>query len=871
MSIKSYINMSSSLNSIEEFCKRHDILKVPILLKIQNGKKTMLNLRDYGLCDKNPKYSQWDMNQAIFKSYEQNRTFWHTQIEIDTSLKLVWAIDTRYLHILDIDDERHLQNKYIRNWIKNSPFFISVNKKLPKIFIIVDKMPPNKQNNFLDENLELHSGQWSYVEMDAKVYNSENVINNETYEDLCEYFPNLSTQPISDKNLSTTISDNTNNTSPISEKELDDLLSRLPLTVFKEYSFANCKYDFCWLTISYMLKSWHEEKGLKLLHKYSKLVPDKYNEDNVNTFYQKQNKDGDYYNYFINLALHHQIHIFRTQEEEQKTPLLLKHILDYYKHSFINVCKKCIPDCDNDSLLTMKEYVAKAILNPDFITIFNRYFKYDILKLFEYNIFDYETTKILFETQIFDVINRGTHRCIDGQLESFGDRLSWLKYRHIKKITKKKKSIDPETGDEIEQEIIEDKLVHLYFLKTWECDPKARRYSSIIFNPARVGHYDDKYNLFDGLQCHKTFFDNPDCNTAHNLPKLLEYIKERLCGGHEEFYEWFLNYLAHLIQYPHKMSMVNVILKGLQGNGKGLFIHFFGNCMIGTRYYLYSNNPKQIIGQFNGDLQDKLLINYDEASGKDTFQAEDKLKGYITEPVLQIERKGKDFIKCKNYINFITSTNNTCCYAIPPDDRRFTGVESKSSTLEIDDIREFTQFFSEDNIGLVCEFRQFLLDRNLDNIHLQRTRVITPFYTKCQTICAPTICTFIYDYITRTQTTEDFQIYASELYREYKLWNSESNTNRNMKSDKKFSDDMKQHLSCIPKVRLQRKKIHVDRQVYHINRNTVLNELKRIGLGVEDDAIQEDNSDMIPLMASFNQSGYYQNEIPIANSIADIL
>jgi hypothetical protein len=62
---------------------------------------------------------------------------------------------------------------------------------------------------------------------------------------------------------------------------------------------------------------------------------------------------------------------------------------------------------------------------------------------------------------------------------------------------------------------------------------------------------------------------------------------------------------------------------------------------------------EEVIGKFNGHLQDCVLFIADEAYWGDDKRCVGRLQGMITEPYLPIERKGFDLILVPNYLHVV--------------------------------------------------------------------------------------------------------------------------------------------------------------------------------------------------------------------------
>ena len=85
--------------------------------------------------------------------------------------------------------------------------------------------------------------------------------------------------------------------------------------------------------------------------------------------------------------------------------------------------------------------------------------------------------------------------------------------------------------------------------------------------------------------------------------------------------------------------MVAVVIKSeKQGVGKGLiFDTLLGHGIFGNETYLQVNNVDGLLGHFNSELMNKLLINVNEVSM--TKAQANEIKSMITDPFIEAEAK----------------------------------------------------------------------------------------------------------------------------------------------------------------------------------------------------------------------------------------
>jgi Family of unknown function (DUF5906) len=96
---------------------------------------------------------------------------------------------------------------------------------------------------------------------------------------------------------------------------------------------------------------------------------------------------------------------------------------------------------------------------------------------------------------------------------------------------------------------------------------------------------------------------------------------------------------------------VALVLIGLKGVGKGTLVRCLQRIFGAHAFQVTSR--EEVIGKFNGHLQDCVLFIADEAYWGGDKRCVGRLQGMITEPTLPIERKGIDLIQVPNYLHVV--------------------------------------------------------------------------------------------------------------------------------------------------------------------------------------------------------------------------
>lgn len=211
----------------------------------------------------------------------------------------------------------------------------------------------------------------------------------------------------------------------------------------------------------------------------------------------------------------------------------------------------------------------------------------------------------------------------------------------------------------------------------WLGNPRRRQFNGVKYMP----YSDDEVvkgclNLWTGFTRAAIKSDKHESFLAH--------IRDNLCSGNEEYSEYLLNWMAHVVQRRSGPAGVAVVLKSeSEGTGKSFFAKSFG-ALFG-RHFKHITNADHLIGKFNSHLQDCQVLFADEA-----FFANDKkhsglLKTIITEETMMVEKKGIDATASRNYVALIMASNLKFVVPAGMSARRYFVLEVSIARLQDSD------------------------------------------------------------------------------------------------------------------------------------------------------------------------------------------
>lgn len=258
----------------------------------------------------------------------------------------------------------------------------------------------------------------------------------------------------------------------------------------------------------------------------------------------------------------------------------------------------------------------------------------------------------------------------------------------------------------------------------WLADERRREYTGgIEFRPDQPTEFETPnglaYNLFRGWTV------EPKKGT---WSALYDHIAKIICRGDDEQFEWVLDWMADLFQDPFNPKGCAIVIKGLEGSGKGTFFEAMGHCM--GRHYKHITQEEHLTGRFNGHHQDSLLIFADEVVYGGSKKHAGVLKALVTERKLTVERKGIDAFSYNNCARVGIASNEDWFIPAGPQSRRWYVTETDNSKTR--DYDWFARIRAEMDNGGIEAMMYDLLERQIISnlrrapetalLHDQRTR-----------------------------------------------------------------------------------------------------------------------------------------------------
>lgn len=293
------------------------------------------------------------------------------------------------------------------------------------------------------------------------------------------------------------------------------------------------------------------------------------------------------------------------------------------------------------------------------------------------------------------------------------------------------------------------------FIYKWIKDPKLRKYESVKLMPPPVIIEENCYNLWEGFAMSGI---QKETEAVDDFLILLEHIK--LLVG-EECYDYFLKWLALLFQQPSTKPNVCILIKSMQGLGKGFLFSILSK-MIGEKYCFITENIKRdVFGDFNHLIEGKLLLGLDEMNLGLSTTFSEAIKGIITNPELTINPKKITPYQVTNLTHIMVFTNNEWPWKMDASDRRCLPIDRYHVQVPTKEYFDRLDKAHQNNSAL-RELYNYLLLIDISNFDFKNDRPETSFTNDLKEISRPLELQYFIHLI--QSYDNDFTITAKELF-----------------------------------------------------------------------------------------------------------
>lgn len=177
-------------------------------------------------------------------------------------------------------------------------------------------------------------------------------------------------------------------------------------------------------------------------------------------------------------------------------------------------------------------------------------------------------------------------------------------------------------------------------------------------------------------------------------PRLAHHLRDVICGGNEDHYDFLLDWFAHLFQSPQSKPGCAVVLRSdKEGTGKSMIVETLLTRIYGSQPVRVVDDMEELTRNFNSQMETTLVLGLDEALFAGSPKQRNAIYHAISSDMIDIERKGVDKYRAKSYCRFILTANAKWVVPAGIHSRRFFVLDVTNPRAK--DPTYFEPLFSE--------------------------------------------------------------------------------------------------------------------------------------------------------------------------------
>jgi hypothetical protein len=318
--------------------------------------------------------------------------------------------------------------------------------------------------------------------------------------------------------------------------------------------------------------------------------------------------------------------------------------------------------------------------------------------------------------------------------------------------------------------IEKERVKQFNFIKDWlRNNPNQRCYDDIECYPSNILCPNNIFNTWIPFNME---FVNKYESKLNELEIILNHIKI-LCNYDENIYNYFIKWIAQMIQYPAIKSICPVLISK-EGAGKGALIKLLSEMLGNEKVFETAKPHRDVWGDFNGRMANTFLINLNELSKKDTMEYEGQIKALITDSKLTINNKGAPQYDINSYHRFIITTNKDDPIKTSYDDRRKLII--RSSDDKCNDNQYFSMLYlllNDVNVIKTC-YEYFKNIPDMDKFNLIKLPT-TNYHNDLKELSKSPIELWLIDFIYANSDREIITYQSIDVYKLFVEWCKNNN------------------------------------------------------------------------------------------------
>ena len=304
------------------------------------------------------------------------------------------------------------------------------------------------------------------------------------------------------------------------------------------------------------------------------------------------------------------------------------------------------------------------------------------------------------------------------------------------------------------------------FIEKWLDDDNKRVYDNLDVVPKNCSN--KTYNLWRGYPVEGI---PSELGKEGDVKPFLELLLV-LCGGSENALEYALNWFACLFQRPEEKPITSLVFRGVQGTGKGTFLHLL-HALMGKTFHETADPKKDIFGTHANMIEGKKCLALNEADECIMKMYRKLLKSMLTDTSFTINPKHVQLYVIMNLVGFLFFSNDDYPVFLEMSDRRFVVMEPLLTHLndQTGFLKEFRDAYIKDPRNLRAIY-DHLMGLDLSTFDYVKDRPTTDAYSEMKRGCMPKFTRW-FEHCVTVEFPEKWvgnKIRNSDIFIEYQAW-----------------------------------------------------------------------------------------------------
>lgn len=228
-----------------------------------------------------------------------------------------------------------------------------------------------------------------------------------------------------------------------------------------------------------------------------------------------------------------------------------------------------------------------------------------------------------------------------------------------------------------------EKKIKINAMKEWYGSPYALTYKKIVFNPRPLftpgAARPLDLNTFVGIAFpQKRQYTAEECRQLeqNELKLFLQHLKEIVCHGDEELFEYCFNWMWSKVTRPWHRINTALVMRSKEGAGKGVVVEKIAQ-ILGCQYMSKPSSLENITGtNFNKQYFESCLVMFlDEAFYAGSKATKNQVKTLITDEWVTVNEKFMPMYQIENFSSMVLASNERHVINTDVESRRFVVMQ----------------------------------------------------------------------------------------------------------------------------------------------------------------------------------------------------